>query len=248
MPIVNAVNQRLAFLTKLHGRVIELLDGIKFDKNPHRDGYLICLYASMVELCGGVVILIKNDRMKSLSPVFRTFLEAYVDFKNAAADRSYVNHSHARHHKDWINVLNPKRSDNPFLAGILEHEQRDAVLLRQTAELRKLDEQGIRPLRADERFEKAGMANEYAAIYHFESDKAHNSWQAMIGRHFETSADGFQLALYKSHKLDDYGTYLDGTASLLLDATATVHQQLNSGKQSEVEALQKELADIQALA
>jgi hypothetical protein len=248
MSLSNLSEQRWAFLAKLHEQVIELLRGVHFDKNPHRDGYLICLYASMIELCGGVVILIKNDRKTSLSPVFRTFLEAYVDFKNAAADRSYVNHSHARHHKDWIKVLSPKRPDNPFLAAILAHEQRDASLHRHEIELKKLREQGIRPLKADERFERAGMADEYFAIYHFESDSTHNSWQAMIGRHFEKTESGFQLALYKAHQLDDYETYLDGTAALLLDATATVHQQLNSGKQAEVEALQRELDAIRALA
>lgn len=224
---VNFVEQRFAFLAKLHEQVIELLRDVNFDKNPHRDGYLVCLYASLIELCGGVVTLIKNDRRTSVSPVFRTFLEAYVDFKNAAADRSYVKHSHARHHRDWIRVLNPKRSDNPFLADILSHEQRDASLKKHETELKKLEEQGIRPLRVDQRFERAGMADEYSAIYHFENDSTHNSWQAMICRHFEEAQGGFRLALYKPHELDDYETYLDGTAALLLDATAIVHQELN---------------------
>jgi hypothetical protein len=38
----------LAFLDKLHDHSITLLQGVKFDKQLEEDGYIICLYASMV--------------------------------------------------------------------------------------------------------------------------------------------------------------------------------------------------------
>jgi hypothetical protein len=177
-PVTLGAQEQLDFLAKVHDQSVDLLEAVKFDKNPYRDGYLLCLYASMVELCGGIVLLIEYDRKTALSPVFRTFLEAYVDFKNTAEDRAYVKFSHARHHKDWIKVLRTKA--NPFLASILAHHQLDASLQGHEADLKELKAEGIHPLKVDERFAKAGMTDEYLSVYHFESDAIHNSWQAMI--------------------------------------------------------------------
>jgi Family of unknown function (DUF5677) len=215
------------FLQKLHNRSIELLHGLVFDKRPKRDGYVVCLYASMIELCGGILVLVERDRKTAVSPVFRTLMEAYVDFSNVLKDPTYVEQSFARHHKDWIKVLSHGEK-NPFLAGIQGHEERKEALERHERELEEMKKKGINPLKVSERFERVGMAEEYVCVYHFESDATHNSWQAMIARHFEKTDQDFELALYKQHTLDDYTTHLDSAASFLLDATERLHERLGS--------------------
>ena len=80
------------------------------------------------------------------------------------------------------------------------------------------------------------MTDEYVAVYHFECDASHNSWQAMIARHFEQADEGFELALYKQNSLDDYTTHLDGAAAILLDATEKLHERLGSDKKRRSEA------------
>lgn len=226
---------------KLHDRSIDLLSGVVFDKRPKRDGY--CLYASMIELCGGILVLVERDRKTAVSPVFRTLLEAYVDLRNALQDPAYVEHTLARHHKDWIKVLSHGEK-NPFLAGVIEHRDRDEALERHRQELEKLQRDGIRPLKPNERFKQAGMAEEYVSIYHFESDATHNSWQAMIARHFEKTEEDFELALYKRHTLDDYTTHLDSAASLLLDATERIHERFESAQKQEVGRLREEFDKV----
>ncbi len=216
---------------------------MRFDKRPDRDGYAVSLYASIIELCGGIIVLVSQDRKTAVSPVFRTLLEAYVDFKNAMQDSTYVKHAYAQHGKDWIKCLSER--PNPFLAGILGHEQRDAALKRHKRDVAKLAGEGVKPLKKAEKFERAKMADEYRSIYHFESDAIHNSWQALLSRHFEKLGDDFQLALYKKRSLDDYATYLDSAAILLLDATNQIHERFKSGHQKQVEALRQELAKLQ---
>lgn len=233
----------LLFLDKLHDQAIELLRSVHFDKRPHRDGYVVCLYASMIELCGGIVVLISRDRKTSVSPVFRTLLEASVDFKNALQDSTYVKHAYAQHHKDWIKVLSEQ--PNPFLAGILGHDSRDAALERHKEDIQKLKDQGIKPLKIVEKFDRAEMADEYRSIYHFECDAAHNSWQSLLGRHFKEADNDFELTLYKERSLGDYTTYLDSAAALLLDATGKIHERFNSGEQHRVEELRQELSALQ---
>ena len=105
----------LRFLNKLHDEAIEFLRDVRFDKRPDRDGYAVSLYASIIELCGGIIVLVSQDRKTAVSPVFRTLLEAYVDFKNAMQNSTYVKHAYAQHGKDWIKVS--ERATEPFPCG-----------------------------------------------------------------------------------------------------------------------------------
>src|SRR5207342_3390439 len=132
--------------------------------------------------------------------------------------------------ENWIKVLKRSQDPNPYLAGIHDHADRDTVLQRHEAELQRLKEEGFPPLKIVTRFERAGMADEYRSIYRFESDGSHNSLQALIGRHVELGEEGFALALYKERSLNDYQTWLDSTAGLLMDATQRIHERLMSGR------------------
>ncbi len=91
------------------------------------------------------------------------------------------------------------------------------------------------------------LKDEYFAVYHIESDKIHNSWQALMSRHWaRVSDDDFELVLYRDRSLEDYDTYLDNAPPLLLDATGIVHHELNAGKQEKIAALWKRLNAIRA--
>jgi len=68
--------QLFVFLQGLHDESIELLGDLKFDKRLERDGLLVGIYASMIELTGGVLLLVQGNRYGAVSAVFRTFLEA----------------------------------------------------------------------------------------------------------------------------------------------------------------------------
>ena len=100
-------------MSKLHDRSLTLLEDVTFDKRLERDGLTMCLYASMIELTGGIIVLVERDRRTALSAVFRTFLEAYVEFKNISDDASYLKNCCARHHKNWIKVLRQSEEPSP---------------------------------------------------------------------------------------------------------------------------------------
>ena len=200
----------------------------------------------MIELSRGIATLTELDLRTALSPVFRTFLEAYVEFKNMIEDPAYINHCYARHHHDWIRVLKESKDPNPYLAQIGNHASYDAVVQRHESGLQELKDGGFGPLKILNRFEKAGMANEYRSIYHFESDGSHNSLQAMIERHIELGEDGYDLALYRKRTLKDYEAILDSTAGLLMDATRRIAERLKSERREVVEALSNELAGLRA--
>jgi len=55
-------NELLAFVNKLHDHSRALLEGVTFAKQFERDGYIVSLYASMIELTGGIIVLVERDR------------------------------------------------------------------------------------------------------------------------------------------------------------------------------------------
>src|SRR5262249_3519699 len=146
------------------------------------DGYIVCLYASLIELCGGIIALVQSDRLSALPPVFRTFLEAYVDLKNVIQTPTYIKNCYAKHHAAWIKVLNNSQDPNPYLEGIRDHEDWKLALERHETELQRLTDEGFPPLKIVTRFEMADMSDVYRSVYLFESDGAHNSLQALISR------------------------------------------------------------------
>jgi hypothetical protein len=150
--------KQLVFLDKLHDAALELFRGVKFEKRFEADGYIVCLYASMIELSGGILALVQSDRLSALPPVFRTFLEAYVDLKNIIQYPSYIKNCYARHHENWIKVFKNSRDPNPYLAGICGHEASGVALKRHETELQRLKDEGFPPLKIVTRFEMADMA------------------------------------------------------------------------------------------
>ncbi len=239
--------ERLKFLEDLHKRSCEMALEVPFDKRPRKGGYLICLYCSVIELAGGIIALVKAEQHTAVGPVFRTLIEAYVNLKLVAKDRRFVERFFARHHQDWIKLLAPEGRKNLFLADLHAHKDRAAALKRHKTELAKLKKRGVRSrLPFSERFSKADMKDEYFAVYHIESDKSHNSWQALISRHWARVGDDDHLVLYKERSLEDYDTYLDTTPALLLDATGIVCEELKAGKEKEIASLWKQLNAIRA--
>src|SRR6476646_6194877 len=235
----------LGFLSKLHDQSIKLLRELRFNKQLHADGYIVCLYASMIELCGGIITLVESGRQSSLSSVVRTFLEAYVDFENLRENPNYIFNCYARHHENWIKVLSDAQQSNPYLAGIHRHEFRErAALKRHQSELQRLKKEGFAPLQIATRFGRAGMAEEYRSLYHLECEGTHNSLQALMKRHMELGEDGFELALYRDLSPDDYAAQLSLTARLLLDATLRIHARLKSGREKDIDPLGYELAHL----
>src|SRR5665811_221205 len=110
--------ERLEFLEELHERACKMASELHFDARPRKGGYLASVYCSMIELTGGIIALVKDEKYTAIGPVFRSLVEAYVDLKLVAKDRAFVERFFARHHKEWIKLLGPENRKNRFLADL----------------------------------------------------------------------------------------------------------------------------------
>ena len=109
-----------------------------------------------------------------------------------------------------------------------------------------MNNKGYKSLNIFQRFQRAGMVDEYRSLYNFLSNDAHSNIRALVNRHLEIHENDFTVVYYKDEPLEDYLLTLDSTAGLLVDASLKIHQFFETGAHSEIEKLSKELNEIRS--
>ncbi|MGM0988799.1 MAG: DUF5677 domain-containing protein [Pseudomonadota bacterium] len=160
---------------------LELAKHLKFDKKHPWHRSLVALYGALIEYSDSLIHLVEYKKPVAIPVIFRSLIEAYVDFKNLAEDRRYGYHMEASYAKEWLRVLeNADGSGNPYLAEIGEDPQRAAQVQEQSEKLAQLKANGFEPLSHFSKFQRAGMAEEYRSIYNFLCSHSHNNIRSLI--------------------------------------------------------------------
>jgi len=231
------------YIKRLHDASVDLSKRIRFDKRVPQQLYLTMLYVSIVELTDCIFILVQAKEYAGIPSLFRSLLEAFVDFKNLTHNESYANHMLARSHDEWIRVLNKARSSsNPFLAKYSTWKDIDSQIDQHKAELDRLKKNGYGPLKVSQCFKQAGMAQVYSSVYNFLCSEAHNDIRALIMRHVDInkSCNDYSVVGYKNRCVSEFAAYLDSTAGILLESSLGIHSFFGNDKPEELQAFEAE--------
>ncbi len=235
------------YLKNLHDECIRLSQNIRLDHKHPRQLYLVGLYGTLIELSGCLIRLIERNLGTGVPPIFRSILEAYVELKNLHAKADYGYHMEAIFEYQWIKILKEaKNKPNPYLKDLSQLEDLDAEIKRHETQLAKLKDKGYVPLNVYERFDRAGMADEYRSFYSYVSNYVHCNIQALVDRHTEIHGNDFSIIYYKEEPLASYLAYIDPTAALLVDASMKIHKFFNTGYWGDVEKLSKNLGEVRS--
>ena len=189
----------------------------------------------------------EHNNIIAIEPIFRSLVEAYVEFYNLSSDKKYGNYMECAYHAQWIKVLKEaQNNDNPYLKAMGDNEETIKSLDEHEAELDKLKKDGYSPLNIFRRFELAGMENEYRSVYNFLSNESHSNIRALISRHFEIDIKHktFNVVFYKNWTLEEYSHYIIDSANYLLKAGEQLHEILKTGLTDIFHPLYKELETI----
>lgn len=235
------------YLGELHDRCLALLSGLKFNKHHALHFTLVSLYSSLVELVGCIFILMNNNGKLGVRPLFRTFLEAYIEFQNLAQDPKYGYFIEANDLKEWLKVLNAARdTKNPYLADISALPNLDSIIADAEKELQDLKRKGYEPLDIYSKFKRANMVEEYRSLYNFLCTETHSNKRALIDRHAEIGADDYELVVYKNPPDENFLPVLDSAAGLLVSATIRLHEVLESSAVAEAKLLYASLQGVRS--
>ena len=237
----------LDFVKRLHDECIHHSEHIVFDKKHSRHLYLVALYGTLIEMAGSLTTLIEWNQRTGVPTIYRSILEAYVELKNLHENSEYAYHMDASYHCQWIKVFKEaKKKPNPYLKSISVIENLDENLQKSEQELTELKKKGYSPLNVFQRFERAGMVDEYRSLYNFLSNDAHSNIQALVSRHLEIHENDFTVVYYKDNPLGYFLKYLNPVAGFLTDASMRIHGFFKTGSIGEIERLRQELNEIQS--
>src|SRR5258708_2547663 len=82
-------NATLSYLQSVHDRSLTLASHLRYDGGHAWCLHLLALYGSVLELAHAIGVLASHEAPAGVPIILRSMLEAYVDLRNLARDRSY---------------------------------------------------------------------------------------------------------------------------------------------------------------
>jgi len=238
---------RLNFLEKVLDKSIEYLHELTFDKNIKQHLYLILLYCRIVELIHSCNILMKERIIAGVPILLRTVLETFADLKNLSNDQNYVNSMDASNLHEWLRIFKEAVSgDNEYLESISKMENLKQTCAEYKTELKILDEKGFVPLKHFDRFEKAGMSDEYRSVYNSVCCDSHSNTRSLYKSYTNITGDDFTVIYCKDPEPFDIGGNSTILCDILVDASFIVHDYFNSGLSLKVKSINTEWEELKS--
>lgn len=227
--------EALQFLKEVHDLSLEQALNLRFDKQHPWHRNMLALYGSMIEMLGAIICVYDGKAFIGMKPIFRSYLETYVEFRNLSRDRDYGNYMEASYLTQWSKIYRSAvEEQNPFLAAIASAPEIGKERERNAKELEALKARGYSELSIFDRFDRADMANEYRSIYNFLSNESHSNIRSLISRHIEIDEknEDFHVVFYREWDDDEFTLYLTEAGRMALDVGMNIHALLESKRES----------------
>lgn len=208
------------------------MEYLKFDKQHPWHRNLIALYLSLIEYSDSLICLVENEKSIAIPLIFRGLLEVYVDFKNLAENQTYGYYMEASNAKEWLKLLEEaSKNKNAYLALTASEPNLAAEIQKTKALLAKHKVRNYLPLKLWQKFDKAGMTEEYNSIYNDLCSHSHNNINSFTERFFviNEAKNDFEITLFKEQADDKFEQYLITGRHYLRNGSHNIHAVLETG-------------------
>jgi hypothetical protein len=208
------------------------IEHFKFDKQDPWHRNLIALYLLLIEYSDALIYLVENEKSIAVPVVFRSLLEAYVDFKNLSEDQTYGYYMEISNAKEWLKFFEEaSKNQNAYLALTASEPNLTTAIQEQNAILAELKAKGYQPLSVSDKFKRAGMIEEYKSIYNYLCIHSHNNINSFTERFFvfNDAKNDFEITLFKEQEDDEFDRYLSTGCACLRNGSHNIHAVLETG-------------------
>jgi hypothetical protein len=161
-------------------------NGLRFDFYEPRHRYAVLLLRVVLDHARDVVALNKAARFGAVAIITRSALDAYADIANLGDHASYWEHLVAADASSWKPLLErASQGKNPVLKALSEDDMLPVGRAHYAQELKAMQAKGVAKLDIGERFQRAGLTNEYEATYAILSAEAHNNVSGLQSRYID---------------------------------------------------------------
>lgn len=191
--------------------------------------YSVGLYCSLIELSQSFEVLTRGYVHTGALVVFRSFMEHYVDLKNLRNNECYVDVLDLDNGRTHLKQLKHAKDGNPYFSSLVYLADTEIPLIKE--ENRKLAEKlGKNKYSVFDKFQMAGMGNEYKGLYAYLCSEAHSSLSSIVKRHFrkDDAKDYIELVVHASEPCESDIFYVANMALYLSHAGSLVCEILGS--------------------
>jgi len=188
------------------------------------------LYLEIIEFAGSLILLRRYSRVAGVSIIARTALDAFVDLKNLLIDDKYWASLELADSLEWAKILQTASVEgNQYLDGFRKDANFELYRKLMKNKLKAAKAANAARLKAEAKFIKAGMDNDYWGLYVALSSDVHNNTSHLKYRHMRAQEDGFSVALYTGE-----GGYGDAVlltmAEILMFSSEDIQERYGAGK------------------
>jgi len=205
------------------------------------------LYGRILETMTSCVVLLCAESDFSIPLIIRPSLDAYVDLILLANDPDYVKNMRANELKEKNKLLSKSINggdDNEFLNEIGKLDSAPRMLQEGINELKQLREEGRMPLRADERFDMAGLKELYPSVFARLSGHIHNDMSILKFRYLHLEKDGFKIKHSRKLSENELCLYLDTVCMICAAGLETIYKIFGIEKNKELGATTNALEKV----
>lgn len=226
---------------------IEFGGELKFDASFLGNLCVVSLYMSMLELTAEILHLNREGPKTGIPIISRSILEAYVEIKNLVEDPQYLGVVERSWVLSWLNMMKSAKKGNQYLVLMAQDGKLDANIVQHEAKLEELKAKGYKRITFKEKFQKAGLEEEYDSIYGWFSAYSHGGLQALIDRHIDVSAETTpKVNAFQDRPISEFETSLGTVCELIVRASDHVNSYLEAGADETIQQLRKVVDDHRA--
>ena len=186
MAAILALDELLAFLRQTIQAGESICPGLRYDFYARRDRYSVLLYYAILDHARSIAALADAQTYCAIPIVTRSALDAYADIANLADHIRYWEHLEEADGSKWKPLLErASRGGNPALKGLAESDLLPQGRRQFSKDLKELRAKGVSTLGAEERFQRAGLNNEYESMYSLLSAEVHNNISTLQSRYID---------------------------------------------------------------
>jgi hypothetical protein len=180
------LDELLTFLKATISAGARICPGLRYDFYEQRDRYAVLLFYAILDHARSIAVLADARAYSAIPVVTRSALDAYADIANLADHSRYYEHLEEADAAKWKPILErASRGGNPALRSLAESDLLGPGRKKFAQELKELRARGVNSLGVEERFQRAGLNNEYESMYSLLSAEVHNNLSSLQSRYID---------------------------------------------------------------
>lgn len=192
---------------------------VRFEPSYWRHLLVISMVCTVLESEHAAVLLAHHKKGHDSKLHARKVLEGLADLKLLTSDSGYVDVMRLADAEYWLKQLKQGREGNPYVQKLGSMSDIKNVIQNYQQEVDELKSNGARQKTVRDRFEAAGLLNEYLTVYSNLSGHSHSRLDTLIQRHVVEDGKGVKIVAFEETEVEDMQAVLLGLRDWVRAAT-----------------------------